>query len=212
MPILTGIVSELRPRCAASAIIARRARVVALVACATWPLRAHADDSQGFERVVSATPLYFDEKFAGTDPDRAVLVTGAPGAYDLYLFLADRTGGAGTTIVKKGVMLTMDGQGALRVARDALQIIVRNAGAAPMFSETLTIVLRDGQALVSAYSSRMSRLPSPLDADQQRGFQSCDLDYLTGRGLRDGKPVAVPPAPRLLDWTQDTSSSLCWPG
>jgi len=187
--------------------------MIALAAFAASPPRARADDAQAFERVTSATPLYFDEKFAGADPDRAVLVNGAPGAYDLYLFLPERTGGTKTTIVKKSVMLTMDGLGVLRVgARGALQIVVRNGGPTPMFSETLTIVLRDGQPLVSAYSSRMSRMPSPLDADQQRGFESCDLDYLTGRGLRNGKPVAVPSAPRLLDWTQDESSNLCWPG
>ena len=206
MPISTGIVSELRRHCGATAMIA-------LAAFAASPPRARADDAQAFERVTSATPLYFDEKFAGADPDRAVLVNGAPGAYDLYLFLPERTGGTKTTIVKKSVMLTMDGLGVLRVgARGALQIVVRNGGPTPMFSETLTIVLRDGQPLVSAYSSRMSRMPSPLDADQQRGFESCDLDYLTGRGLRNGKPVAVPSAPRLLDWTQDESSNLCWPG
>jgi hypothetical protein len=213
MAISARIVSELRRRCGNLATIVRFARAVAAAAFAACPLGASAEEGQSFERVVSATPLYFDEKFAGADPDRAVLANGAPGAYDLYLFLASRTGGPGSTLVKKGVMLTMDGQGALRIgARGALQIIVRNGGPIPMFSETVTIVLRDGQPLVSAYSSRMSRLPSPLDADQQRGFESCDLDYLTGRGLRNGKPVAVPPAPKLLDWSQDESSNLCWPG
>jgi hypothetical protein len=66
------------------------------------------------------------------------------------------------------------------------------------WSQTVTVVYRDKQFLVAGLT-RQARDTLDLNAGG-----SCDINFLTGKGKRNDKPVAVKtPAPRLADWSDE---------
>jgi hypothetical protein len=144
--------------------------------------------------------------------DRAVLVEGQDGA-DLYIYLSDidpnedrrrqlalaKTGAAwigtmwgtlpGIEVNPKGSLLLKSGNGAVGRSR---------------WTQTLTIVYRNGEFLVAGltFDSR--------DTLDPKAGGHCDLNLLTGQGIRNGKPIKVAVIQiRLADWSDDSRPKEC---
>ena len=200
----------------------RVSRFVALLAALSAGAPAYAADDasnrdDAFNRVVSAITLYFDDRGDG-DPDKAVLVNAdGCGNFDLYLYVADQVHGFkwtdGPALVKKQAIAAGShcAQAVLKAgARGALQVIARNDWILPTGRETLTIVYRDKQFLVAGYASQVSSITGPETPEKPERFSTCDLNFLTGKGRRGGRPMKITrPAPKLADWTEDTAAALC---
>lgn len=179
----------------------------ALFAALTLP--AHAQ-TPGYEKVLSAVTLDFS---SSGRQDRAVLALNAAAAADLYLYLLkdDPRGDSALALAetKKNVAfsggmwgqlpsLETNGKGSLLI-KSANDSIGRDR-----WSQTLTIVYRNKQFLIGgiAYEAR--------DTLDPKAGGSCDLNLLTGKGVRNGKPVDGKSAPiRLADWSDDKLPKEC---
>ena len=161
------------------------------------------------ENVLAAVTLSFRNDGA---MDRAVLVAGEDGA-DLYLFLAKSAADgpdklelalAKTNFVWKG---SMWGTLPDLAATDRGSLIVRSRNLAigrDKWEQALTIAWRDGDFRVVGvtYSSH--------DGLDPKAGGSCDLNLVTGKGSRDGKPVATAArATKVADWTDDSLPAEC---
>jgi hypothetical protein len=67
--------------------------------------------------------------------------------------------------------------------------------------QQITIAFRRGELVVAGYDY------SARDTLRPKFSRGCDLNFLSGEGVRDGKPVQLgAPAPRLADWTDKDKS------
>lgn len=172
-----------------------------------FPARA---ETPAYQKVLSAVTLDFTG--AGAQ-DRAVLVQNDNSGADLYLYLVkDDTKGDGDLALaqtKAGIAfsggmwgqlpsLETNGKGSLLVKS------MNDSVGRDRWSQTLTIVYRDKQFLIGgiSYTAR--------DTLDPKAGGTCELNLLTGKGLRNGKPVQGKPAPiRLADWADDKLPKEC---
>jgi hypothetical protein len=192
-------------------MICRRWPVVLVITAACWvfagPARAEAPS---FENVLSVVTL----DFTGNGRlERAVLVQNKDDAADLYLYLSkdELTTDSVLALVetKKNVAysgsmwgqlpsLDVNGKGSLLI-KSGNEAIGRDR-----WTQTLTVVYRNKEFLVGgiAYTAR--------DTIDPEGGGSCDLDLLSGKGLRNGKPIEAKLAPiRLADWSDERLPKAC---
>ncbi len=145
--------------------------------------------------------------------DRAVLVEGQEDQADLYIYLSadDPNGGerrdlalAKTGAAWKGAMwgtlpsLELNPKGSL-LLKSGNDAIGRSR-----WSQTLTIVYRNGEFLVAGmtFDSR--------DTLEPKAVGHCDLNLLTGQGIRNGKTIkAASGQIKLADWSDDRRPKEC---
>lgn len=173
------------------------------------PPNLHAEPR--LQDVLSSVTLSFADDGSA---DRAVLVQGADADADLYLFrhVDDPDAGpapARPALVKTGLVfagtswgqrpsLDQNGKGSL-VVKSENDSIGRDR-----WSQTLTIVLRDGRFLVAGitYSARDTLNPDAAG--------SCDLNLLTRRGTRNDAPARDVPGPiEVKDWADERLPAAC---
>jgi hypothetical protein len=142
--------------------------------------------------------------------DRAVLVEDpASGAADLSIYLAvgaeklDRS--RKPTFLKRKLTTARilrfesDGKGSLIVMSGC-------GGCSNDFATTLTIVYRAGAFLVGGVT---------YDWDTRYGIGSCDINFLTGKGVRSRGLAKAKPLKRhfvpikLADWSEDKRPKAC---
>lgn len=147
-------------------------------------------------------------------PDRAALAgEGDTVALSVFLSGASRPSAGradvAPTVHREGLgwMGDMEGQRPeiLVTARGSLLVVFQNeAIGRNRWRETLTMAYRDGALLVAGYTHE-SR--DTLDPDASR---RCDVNLLTGRGEKNGRPFTVP-ARRIpvTAWTDDSVPEPC---
>lgn len=182
------------------------------ILCVVFLLFAHPAFAQtpGLERVLSAVTLSFG---LNGETDRAVLVDNDDATADLYIFLnldpAKSKGDIKPALLKKNAASS----GSLWGSRPSLDIsgkgslLIKSANEAigrDRWSQTLTIVYRNKEFVVAGLT-RETRDTLDLNAGG-----SCDLNFLSGKGKRNGKPVEVSSRPiRLADWSDEDMPKEC---
>jgi hypothetical protein len=167
-------------------------------------------ETPGFEHVVSVATLSFD---SSGDMDRAVLVENGDAGADLYIYLAldpaKSDAGVKPALVKKAAAWS----GSMWGTRPSLEttekgsLLIKSANTAigrSRWSQTLTIVYRNKEFIVAGLTRESS---DTLDSE---AGGSCDINFLTGKGKRNGKPVATrfPPI-KLADWSDEKPPKEC---
>jgi hypothetical protein len=144
-------------------------------------------------------------------PDRAVLVESRTRSYaaDLVVHLSESGPELGPPIHAIGIAWRGETWGQLPTlslsATGALEVVSENQSIGrDRWRRVLTIAQRDG-ALVVVGLRHDHR--DTLDLSRVR---SCEVDFLTGDGLLDGRPIrtAMPPTPIAL-WRDDTTPAEC---
>jgi hypothetical protein len=190
-------------------MIFRSTTLAALTLCAVSALPARAEPS-GYERVISTVTLSFGDDGS---TDRAVLVDNFDAGADLYIFRsiedAKPDSPMNPTLVKKAAAWN----GAMWGSRPSLDtnaknsLIVKSQNDAigrDRWSETLTIVYRGHEFLVAGLTYESHDNLDP------RAGGSCDLNFLSGKGVRNGKPVEIKSgAVRLIDWSDEKLLKEC---
>ena len=188
----------------------RKCILAILVSCFVLVSPSRADTS-GFEKVLSAVTLDFTGK---GEMDRAVLVQGDDDNADLYLYLVkdDSNPDSGLSLAEKksnvvfsrGIVwgqlasLDVNNAGSLRI-KSGNEGIGRNR-----WSQILTVVYRDKQFLIAGitYTAR--------DTLDPKAGGDCDINFLSGKGLRNGRPVEARFTPiRLSDWSDEKLPQEC---
>lgn len=169
------------------------------------PAYAQAPD---YSRVLSSVTLSFEDG----DMDRAVLVENGDTGADLYIYRALEPAHdtpAKPALVKKDAAWSgaMWGQFASLDTNAKGALLIKSANDSigrDRWSQTLTVIYRNKEFIVAGLT-RETR-----DTLDLKNHHSCDLNFLTGKGLRDGKPVALKaPAPKLADWSGDKPPEAC---
>ncbi len=163
---------------------------------------AHAEPD--FSPVLDSETLSFEEG----NTDRAVLVENGDSGADLYIYLnlepaRDLSKPPKPALVKKSVAWS-GGMWGTRPsletsAKGSLLIKAENTGVGrDRWSETLTVVYRKGEFIVAGLTRES------YDTLDPNAAHSCDLNFLSGKGKRDGKSIDVKtPAKKLADWSDD---------
>jgi hypothetical protein len=184
-----------------------RFRLVALFLLAALPALAQ---TPGLERVLSATTLFLSDSGGY---DLALLVDNLDEGADLYVYLGlERNGlaaGVKPSFVKKNAAWTgaMAGTRPSLAVNDKGSLLVKSENDSvgrDRWSQTLTVVRRNG-ALVVAGFTRETRDTLEPDAGS-----SCDLNFLAGKGSRNGKKIEVTARTiPLADWSDETLPKEC---
>lgn len=178
-------------------------------ACCHFSASARAE-APNFENVLSAVTLDFT---GNGEQDRAVLAQNKDDGADLYIYLRKDASGSEPVLalaeLKKGVVfsggmwgqlpsLDVNGKGSLLIKSGN-----ESVGRA-RWTQTLTVVYRNKEFLIGgiAYTTR--------DTLDPKGGGACDLNLLSGKGLRNGKPIKGTLAPiKLADWSDDKLPAEC---
>jgi hypothetical protein len=192
-------------------MISRRWPLISVMtaACCIFlgPARA---ESPSFENVLSAVTLDFT---GNGQQERAVLVQNKDDGADLYIYLSKDEPTSESVLalaeMKKGVVfsgnmwgelpsLDVNGKGSLLI-KSGNEAIGRGR-----WIQTLTVVYRNKEFLIGgiAYTAR--------DTLDPKSGATCDLSLLSGKGLRNGKPIEVKLTPiRLADWSDEKLPRKC---
>ncbi|WP_051335787.1 hypothetical protein [Methylocapsa acidiphila] len=181
------------------------------LAVACWRASSPAlAEAPNFANVLSAVTLDFA---GGGQQDRAVLVQNADDGADLYIYLvkdeADSERSWTLAELKKNLVfsgamwgqlpsLDVNGKGSLLIKSE-------NEGVGrDRWSQTLTVVYRNNAFLIGgiAYTAR--------DTIDLKAGGACDLNLLSGKGTRNGKPIEGKLAPiKLADWSDEKLPKEC---
>jgi hypothetical protein len=183
-----------------------KAPVIAITLLVATTAQAEPD----YSRVLDAATFSFENG----ETDRAVLVANGDSSSDLYIYLDLQPGGDETkapkpALLKQGVAFNggMWGQRpSLETnAKGSLLIKSENTGIGrDRWTQTLTVVYRDRQFIVAGLTR------DAYDTLDPKGTHSCDLNFLSGKGKRDGKPVEIKtPAMKLANWTDGDLPKEC---
>jgi len=182
---------------------------VATAFLALAPLSTPARAEPGFDRVLSAVTL----SFADGDADRAVLVDNGDAGADLYLYRALDSSRAMTpakpALLKKSAAWSgaMFGTTPSLVASAKGSLLVKSENTAigrSRWSQTLTIVYRNKEFIVAGLTREAS------DTLEPGSGHTCDLNFLTGKGKRDGKAIETKtPAMKFADWSDEKLPKEC---
>lgn len=184
-------------------------RVTTMIAAALLTLSAaHAEAD--YSRVISAVTFSFE----GGDIDRAVLVENGDSGADLYIYrnldpARDLATPAKPALVKKDAAWS----GAMWGTRPSLEtndkgsllIKSENSGVGrDRWSQTVTVVYRNKEFIVAGFTR------DSYDTLDPNASHSCDLNFLSGKGKRDGKTVeAKGGAKKLADWSDGELPKEC---
>jgi hypothetical protein len=143
--------------------------------------------------------------------DRAVLLHDADGDdVDLAIYLS--AGGKAPsqpTIYKAALGWTGDMAGTMpeiSVSKAVSLVVVfqNDAIGRDRWRRQFTIAVRGGDLVVAGYDSEAR------DTLEPRNGGNCDLNFLSGHGTRNGKPIKLPPGPiRLSAWTDESVPAAC---
>lgn len=144
-------------------------------------------------------------------PDRAVLVAdeSEPDLLDLHVALS-RDGEplaareVADSIAWQGMMAGQEASLVL-APNGSLRLVSQNTSIGrDRWERTLTIAHRDGRLVVAGFTHVSY---DTLDPD---AATSCDVNLLTGRGVRDELPITLPAGPVAIEeWTLDTTPAPC---
>jgi hypothetical protein len=169
-----------------------------------------AAQTPGLERVLSATTLYLSD---GGGYDLALLVDNLDDGADLYVYSGlERnalSAGAKPSFVKKNAAWTgaMAGTRPSLAVNDKGSLLVNSENDSvgrDRWSQTLTVVRRNGALTVAGltYSAR--------DTLDPNAGGSCDLNFLAGKGTRNGKKVEIKAQTiPLADWSDEKLPKEC---
>lgn len=175
-------------------------------ACST--ITAVRADTPDYSRVVSTVTLSFE----GGEMDRAALVENGDAGADLYIYRAlepNRTAPPKPALVKTNAAWS----GAMWGTRPSLEVsdkgslLIKSGNEAigrSRWSQTVTVVYRDKQFIVAGLTYEWR------DTFDLNANGVCDINFLTGKGMRKGKPIAVKtPVPKLADWSDQNRPDEC---
>jgi hypothetical protein len=163
-----------------------------------------------YSRVLASETLSFE----GGDTDRAVLVENGDAGADLYIYrnlepARDLATPAKPLLVKKnaawsGAMwgtrpsLEANGKGGLLIKSE-------NAGVGrDRWSQTVTVAYRNKELIVAGFTRES------YDTLDPNAAHSCDLNFLSGKGKRDGKSLDIKTQVRkLADWSDEAAPKEC---
>lgn len=179
----------------------------ALCAFSTFPAQA---EPAAYERVISSVTLSFADDGS---QDRAVLVDNFDSGADLYIFRGVEDAKADAPmkpdLVKKQAAWNGSMWGSRRTldanAKGSLVMKSQNeAIGRSRWSEALTIVFRNHEYLVAGLTYELR------DTLEPRTGGNCDINFLSGKGTRNGKPVETKlSAIRLQDWSDEKLPKEC---
>jgi hypothetical protein len=191
--------------------ITRRLSIMAgiLVGLAAYPHPAHAsDDAIRPERVLSVVTADWNGDGAF---DRALLLTSEtePDQADLLVYLSESSHAMRLAVSKKNIAWrgTMWGtQPALGITgRGSLVIISGNEAIGQnRWTQKLTVAYRDNVFIVAGYTYTEHDTLAP------GSDSSCDVNFLTGSGVKNNKPFSIPAkAIALTDWSETSIPQEC---
>jgi hypothetical protein len=164
----------------------------------------------GFERVLSAVTLSFQESGS---TDRAVLVDNQNAGADLYVYFAVDDAKPDTPLKPALVKKNAAWSGLMWGTRPSLQVsdkgslLIKSANygvGRSRWDQTLTVVYRNKEFVVAGLTYLS------FDTLDPKIGGSCDLNFLTGKGLRNGKPVETKfPVTKLADWSDEKLPKEC---
>ncbi len=164
-----------------------------------------AAEPRAYDKIVAAAPFFADGD-ASRDPDHAVLDRGDGSCrFDLYVYLRHPAPQPTTPDLFKEGVLTGGGacgNASLRIGqKGAIMIDLVNDWHPPMSKATVTIVYRNKAFVVAGYTQRTSSITGPENADKPERFSICDVNFLTGKGVKNGRPVGNVGGPvGMADW------------
>ena len=183
---------------------------IALSLSAAIAATAARAEGADYSRVLSVVTFSLE----GGEVDRAVLVENGDSGADLFIYRDLPPAGAPAAppkpaLVKKDVAWSgpMWGQRpSLETnAKGSLLIKSENGGAGRnRWSETLTVVYRNKEFIVAGITR------DAYDTLDPKAAHDCDLNFLSGKGKKDGKAVEVKsPAKKLADWSDESLPEEC---
>lgn len=148
------------------------------------------------------------------DTDRAVLVENGDSGADLYIYRAldasaDPAKPPKPALVKKNAAWDGGMWGSRPSlesnAKGSLLIKSENTGIGrDKWTQTVTVVYRNGAFIVAGLTR------NAYDSLEPNSAHSCDLNFLSGKGKKDGKAIEVKsPAAKLADWSDDALPKEC---
>ncbi|WP_400769767.1 hypothetical protein [Methylosinus sporium] len=162
------------------------------------------------ERILSATPIYLSD---GGGRDLAVLVDNLDNGADLYVYLGlDQDAlraGAKPAFVKKNAAWNggMAGQRPSLAVSDKGSLLIKSENDSigrDRWSETLTVIRRNGALIVAGFTY------ASHDTIDPSAGKSCDLNFLSGKGTRNGKKIEIKAQTiSLADWSDDNPPKEC---
>jgi hypothetical protein len=142
--------------------------------------------------------------------DRAALVRNENGDdADLAIYLSANSKAASTpSLVKSafGSAGSMAGTGpelSINKAGSLVIVFQNDSVGRDRWREQYVIAWRGGALVVAGYSYETRDTLNPAH------HGSCDMNFLSGHGLRNGKAVATGPLVRLGDWTDKSAPAAC---
>jgi hypothetical protein len=183
-----------------------RKEIIAAAMAAAAAAQAEPD----YSRVISSVTLSFE----GGDTDRAVLVENGDAGADLYIYrnlepARDLVTPAKPFLVKKNAAWS----GAMWGTRPSLEVNAKggllikseNTGIGrDRWSQTVTVVSRNNELVVAGFTRES------YDTLDPNAAHSCDLNFLSGKGKRDGKSLDMKTqAKKLADWSDEAAPKGC---
>lgn len=170
-------------------------------------------EPRAYDKVLAAAPFFADGD-TNRDPDHVVLDRGDGSCrFDLYVYLrhpAPRP--TAPDLFKEGVLTGGGacGNASLRIGpKGAIMIDLVNDWRPPMWKETVTIVYRNKEFVIAGYTQRTSSITGPENADKPEKFTTCDVNFLTGKGVRNGKPIRNIGGPVKMSAWEGGAPGLC---
>jgi hypothetical protein len=162
-----------------------------------------------YSRILDAETFSFEDG----ETDRAVLVANNDSSSDLYIYLD--LGAVEDGKPPKPALVKKDAawNGAIWGQRPSLETNAKGSlliksentgGGRSHWSQTVTVVYRNRQLIVAGLTY------DAYDTIEPRDAHSCDLNFLSGKGKKDGKAVEIKtPAMKLADWSDGDLPKEC---
>jgi hypothetical protein len=167
-------------------------------------------ETPGLERVLSVATLSFE---SNGDTDRAVLVENDDAGADLYIYLGLDPSKSYAPIRPALVKKAAAWSGSMWGTRPSLEtndrgsLLIKSANETigrSRWSQTLTIVYRNKEFIVAGLTRETSDTLDP------KAGGSCDVNFVTGKGKRNGKPVEIKfSAMKFADWSDEKPPKEC---
>jgi hypothetical protein len=179
----------------------------ALCAVNTLPARA---ETAAYERVISSVTLSFSDDGS---TDRAVLVDNFDSGADLYIFRGVEDAKADAPMKPDLLKKQAAWNGSMWGSRPTLDanakgsLVMKSQNDAigrSRWSEALTIVYRNHEFLIAGLTYESH------DTLEPKAGGACDINFLNGKGTRNGKSVETKfSAVRLQDWSDEKLPKEC---
>lgn len=169
--------------------------------------QVHSEEIPEWPRdVLSAVTGYQDHVYY-----RAVLVQGEE-VVDLHIFIRQNDILQRVVYAHDVVVTGIGGEDSYltQAPNGALQLVSGNSAIGRhRWMQKLTIVYRDGQFLIGGYTYSYYDTIE-LDEDGDIKTSECDLNLLTGHGIKNGHSIrTITKAMPVQDWTVDRSPAEC---